>query len=273
MYEGVTEYFSNLFQINQGLIDEDEFYKRISEKIVNASEMNDTMPFTTMSANVLTNPYKDQYLNVYEKGALIGMCIDIIIREKSNGEKGILDLMRKLSNEYGVTKAFNDEDLFAKITALTYPEVGAFLKTYVSGTTPIPYETYLAKVGVSKVSIKTSVYIFQKNNKQYIAVTEKNHEIIVNPDMELNEFFTNLGLVGGDIIMAVNGKYYTPDIIDEILHDCENWKENNPITLKIRRNGMVQTINGTVKLPYEEIDGLKALDPKKSTLKEAWLKG
>ena len=29
---------------------------------------------------------KDQYLNVYEKGALIGMCLDILIREKSNGE-------------------------------------------------------------------------------------------------------------------------------------------------------------------------------------------
>jgi predicted metalloprotease with PDZ domain len=34
------------------------------------------------------------------KGALIGMCIDIIIREKSNGERGILDLMQKLSNEF-----------------------------------------------------------------------------------------------------------------------------------------------------------------------------
>ena len=83
MYEGVTEYFANLFQINQGLITEEEFYTRMSEKIEHANAMNDTMPFTTMSANVLTEPYKEQYLNVYEKGALIGMCLDIIIREKS----------------------------------------------------------------------------------------------------------------------------------------------------------------------------------------------
>jgi predicted metalloprotease with PDZ domain len=33
MYEGVTEYFANLFQINQGLITEDEFYIRISERL------------------------------------------------------------------------------------------------------------------------------------------------------------------------------------------------------------------------------------------------
>ena len=273
MYEGVTEYFANLFQIQQGLIDETEFYGRMAEKIGNAKTLDDTMPFTTMSANVLTSPYKEQYLNVYEKGALIGMCIDIIIREKSNGTRGVLDLMQKLSNEYGVSKAFNDEELFAKITELTYPEVGDFLKTYVAGPTPIPYETYLAKVGLTKTFIKTAGNIFVKNDKQYISITEQENEIIINPDMELNAFFIQLGLVAGDIIMAVNGKNYTPDKVNEILYDCDNWKENDAITLKIRRNGVEQTIKGTVKLPYEEKENIKATDSSKSTLKEAWLKG
>lgn len=273
MYEGVTEYFSNLFQINQGLIDEKEFYKRMAEKIEKAKTMDDTMPFTTMSTNVLTNPYKDQYLNVYEKGALIGMCIDIIIREKSNGERGILDLMKKLSNEYGVSKAFNDNELFAKITQLTYPEVGEFLKTYVDGPTPIPYETYLAKVGVTKTLVKTAGNIFIKGNEQFIAITEKENEIIINYNMVLNEFFTHLGLLSGDIIMAVNDKNYTPDKVNEILYDCDNWKENDAITVKIKRNGKEQTIQGTVKLPYEEKEGYEASDSSKSALKKAWLKG
>jgi predicted metalloprotease with PDZ domain len=60
MYEGVTEYFANLFQVNQELISEEDFYNRMSDKISQASAMNDTMPFTTMSANVLDKPYKDQ---------------------------------------------------------------------------------------------------------------------------------------------------------------------------------------------------------------------
>lgn len=272
MYEGVTEYFSNLFQINQGLIDEDEFYSRMSEKIENASKMNDIMPFTTMSSNVLIEPYKEQYLNVYEKGALIGMCLDIIIRENSNGKRGILDLMQKLSNEYGESRAFDDDSLFAKITELTYPEVGEFLKTYVSGLTPIPYETYLAKVGVENVTVKKSGNIFEKNKEQYISLNYKN-EIIVNTKMKLNDFFINLGLVGGDIILAVNNKNYSHDKANEILYDCDNWKENDSISLKIRRNGIEEVINGTVKLPYEEIDGFKAIDTTKFALKEAWLKG
>ena len=79
--------------------------------------------------------------------------------------------------------------------------------------------------------------------------------------------------MGDDIIMAVNDKNYTPDIVDEILYDCENWKENDPITLKIKRNGVEKIIKGTVKLPYEDIEGFKATDTSKSALKEAWLKG
>ena len=273
MYEGVTEYFANLFQINQGLIDETDFLNRMAEKIEQSKRLDDTMPFTTMSANVLKSPYKEQYLNVYQKGALIGMCIDIIIREKSNGEKGILNLMQQLSKEYGVHKAFNDEELFAKITSLTYPEVGAFLSTYVSGSTPIPYDTFLAKAGITKTKDKKAGNVFLKGQSPYITVNKETKEILVRPDTELIEFYTNLELKANDILMAINNKAYTLDNIYEMIGESENWKENDAITIKIKRDGKEQVITGKVHLPYEEIEGLKATDSAKSNLKNAWMKG
>lgn len=273
MYEGVTEYFANLFQINQGLIDEKEFYSRISEKIDHANKMNDTMPFTTMSANVLTEPYKDQYLNVYEKGALIGMCIDIIIREKSNGERGILDLMHKLSTEYGVSKAFNDNELFAKITSLTYPEVGEFLTKYVSGSTPIPYDEYLTRVGVTKSTERVAGNVFLKGQSPYISVNQQTKEIIVLPNITLIDFYKNIDLRGGDIILSINEKPYSLDNIYDMISDSQNWKENDAISVKIKRDGKEMTLKGKVKLPYEEKDSLEATDKSKDTLKNSWLKG
>ena len=272
MYEGVTEYFANLFQINQGLITEQDFYNRMSEKIENANKLNDTMSFTKMSANVLQEPYKDQYLNVYEKGALIGMCIDIIIREKSNGERGILDLMHKLSNEYGISKPFNDNELFDKITELTYPEVGEFLKTHVAGTTPIPYDLYLAKVGLTKSNIKVAAPIFLKDRTPYITVNPNNNEISVIPNIELNPFFTNLGLKGGDIILEINNVAYSYPNIYDMITQSSKWKENEAISLKIKRNGTEQLLKGTVKLPYEDKLHIEATAVSKKELKEAWLK-
>jgi predicted metalloprotease with PDZ domain len=274
MYEGVTEYFANIFQVNQDLIDADEFYQRMTGKITNASALNDTMSFTEMSANVLVEPYKAQYLNVYEKGALIGMCIDIIIREKSNGERGILDLMKKLSQEYGVDKPFNDNELFAKIVQLTYPEVGDFLNTHVAGTTPIPYEVYFAKMGVSKQKMSVPGNPFLKDmSTPFITVNPTTKEILVIPGSDLNDFMTNLELKGGDVITSINDKVYNLDNIYEMIMESQNWKTDDVISFKIKRDGVEKTINGKVKLSFMEVEGYKLTDTTKEKLNNAWLKG
>lgn len=273
MYEGVTEYFANLFQVNQGLIDESGFYKRMVEKINNANEMNDTMPFTTMSENVLKEPYKSQYLNVYEKGALIAMCIDIEIREKSNGTRGILDLMQKLSKEYGSKKPFNDAELFAEITRLTYPEIGEFLNKYVSGTTPIPYDLYLAKVGVAKSKIKKAVNPFLKGSASLLTANSSTKELSVRPNMELGTFLTNLGLKSEDSILEVNGTKYTLDTIFEMMTSVQNLKEGENVTLKIKRDGNEKILTGKVSFVYNEVEGYQVVDESKTKLNQAWLKG
>lgn len=273
MYEGVTEYFANLFQVNQGLIDETEFFGRMAGKISNAARMDDQMSFTTMSANVLTEPYKEQYLNVYEKGALIGMCIDIIIREKSNGKRGILDLMQQLSAKFGAQKPFNDQELFGTITALTYPEVGEFLTTYVAGQTPIPYETYFTKMGVTKKVVQVAGNPFIKDQRPLITVNPASKEIIVLPASPLNSFFTELGLESGDVILAINDTSYNLDNIYDMIMASEGWNQDDAISVRIRRADKNQVIQGKVKLPMVDRDGFEATNNNLSKLKEAWLKG
>jgi predicted metalloprotease with PDZ domain len=273
MYEGVTEYFANLFQVNQGLIEETEFFERMSQKIAQASQMNDKMSFTKMSKNVLTAPYKDQYVNVYQKGALIAMCMDIIIRENSNGQKGILTLMQDLSNEYGSKRAFKDEELFAKITELTYPAVGEFLKTYVAGETPIPYADYFAKMGVTEAKLEVAGNPFLKGQTPYITVDPSTKEIMILPEIELNVFMTTLGLKNGDKILAVNGTNYNLDNIYDLVLGTANWKDGEDITIKINRNGTNQELKGKVNMPKEIQEGYQSTNASKKEVRTAWLKG
>jgi predicted metalloprotease with PDZ domain len=274
MYEGVTEYFANLFQVNQGLIDSNEFYDRMTGKIRNSAMLNDTMPFTEMSANVLVAPYKSQYLNVYEKGALIGMCIDIIIREKSNGERGILDLMKKLSLEYGADKPFKDDELFAKITELTYPEVGEFLNTYVAGKTPIPYDEYFAKMGVSnsKIVIKENPFL-KDATTPLLSADPETKEVYVVTGTELNEFMNTLGIKGGDGILSINDKAYNLDNLYDLVMESQNLKDGDDITIKIKRSGEEKILKGKVKLASSEVEGYQLTDTSKEKLNNAWLKG
>lgn len=272
MYEGITEYFANLFQVNQGLIDEEAFYNRMAEKISHAKQFDDTMPFTVMSAKVLDEPYKEQYRNVYEKGALIAMSLDILLREESQGKRGVLSLMGELSKTYGVDKPFNDSELFDKITAITYPSVGEFFKTYVAGTTPIPYEQFFAKMGVVPATSTKSGNPFLKDMQEPLVGVDQSKSIFIRPDIEPNVFFTTLGAKKGDVITAINDKTYNLDNIYDLITESMTWKDGQDVTLKVKRDGKEQVLKGKIKLPTEEINTWKATDASKATVRNAWLK-
>ena len=148
MYEGVTEYFARLFQVDQDLISPEAFYAILLDKVKGSKGYDDQMSFTEMSEKILGNPYNTNYPNVYKKGALVAMCIDILMREESEGERSMLSLMKELSQKYGKENPFQDDLLIDEITSMTYPSIGAFLKTHVEGTIPITYQDYFDKVGL-----------------------------------------------------------------------------------------------------------------------------
>ncbi|GIV27920.1 MAG: hypothetical protein KatS3mg027_1734 [Bacteroidia bacterium] len=81
LYEGTTEYHAHYLQAREGLISPDYFLSNMLQKIRNADDFNDTMSFTKMSKNVLDPYYHKNYNNVYEKGALIGMCLRYIVTQ------------------------------------------------------------------------------------------------------------------------------------------------------------------------------------------------
>ena len=84
---------------------------------------------------------------------------------------------------------------------------------------------------------------------------------------------STLGLKGDDMIIAVNDKAYNLDNIYDLIMSSQKWKENDPITVKIKRDGKEQTLKGKVILNFIEAEGLQATDASKNKIKEAWLKG
>ncbi len=91
----------------------------IGEKIKGMNGFDNKLSMTEMSTNAIK--MQDQYMNFYQKGALIGLCLDIRLRALSNGKMGTQELMQKLIKKYGPEKAFKDEDLFKVITATDIP--------------------------------------------------------------------------------------------------------------------------------------------------------
>lgn len=148
MYEGVTEYFAQHFQVHEGLVSEDEFYIAMSSKINISKRFNDTLSFTKLSENIIDEPYSKEFYNVYCKGALIGMSLDILIQVESEGKRSLVSVMKELSEKYGKNKPFDDDSILDEIAEMTYPSVGIFFKKHVEGNTPIPYDKIFGKIGL-----------------------------------------------------------------------------------------------------------------------------
>ena len=276
MYEGVTEYFATLFQVNQGLVDETEFYNKVMSKIQQSKSMNDAMSFTIMSENVLKDPYKDQYLNVYQKGALIGMCIDILMREESNGHRGILSLMKELSNKYGKNKPFEDDKLIDEIVAMTYPSLREFFDTHVIGDTPINYNEFFEKAGLEVGEAKVEANYILMNGVPIVSGDPEKGTIFFT-DMALkNSFWAELGVQANDVIKSVDGDALTLQNANDVLQKVFMWKPGKDIEVTLERAGeeiVIKTVTTqgytTGKAIVEKAD---ATDAQKALLK-AWLKG
>ncbi|WP_108840557.1 peptidase M61 [Aquimarina sp. Aq78] len=276
MYEGVTEYFATLFQVNQGLVEEQEFYDKIMGKIQSASGFDDTMSFTVMSENILDQPYAANYVNVYEKGALIGMCIDILMREESNGNRGILSLMKELSLKYGKNKPFNDDKIIEEITAMTYPAIGEFLKTHVVGKTPINYEEFFKKVGLSIESERVETNYIQNSGVLIVAGNQEKGTIFFTDLVSDNSFWAENGAKPNDDIVEVNGTKLTLQNANNILGATFQWQEGDDIEVKLNRAGEEVVIKTKVTKSFTKGKKLKVIDnstKEQSELRKAWLKG
>ncbi|OIQ29128.1 MAG: peptidase M61 [Bacteroidetes bacterium MedPE-SWsnd-G2] len=276
MYEGVTEYFAQHFQVYEGLMTEEEFYNTMKGKIATSLNFDDSMSFTTMSENILDAPYAGNYINVYSKGALIGMCIDILMREESNGTRSMLSLMKELSAKYGKNKPFEDENLIEEISAMTYPSVAQFLETHVVNGTPIDYDLFFAKVGLIEKGVEVPTSYIQAGSGFIFDADQTKQQIYFNNGMKDNTFWASQNVEVNDVIKAVNGTELTMESAQMILGQMYGWQPGTEIELTLERKGETVNLKTTLTPAFtlqkgmtNDPDAAKAL----IDLRNSWLKG
>lgn len=281
MYEGGTEYFANLFQIQEGLINKEEFLERIGEKIANSKNYDDTMPFTVMSKNVLKEPYKDQYRNVYEKGALLAMCLDIELRKLSNGEMGYRDMIRKLSQRFGENKPFKDDKLIDELVAITgYPQVKDFYNKYIAGNQPTPYTEYLNMAGVTVQKQEIPPIFWFIKDPNLTGYNEKNKTLVFEETAALSTFSKNIGLKSTDEILALDGRSVDIKKMQDFVGYARSIREGQEVTVTILRNNGGKSekmaLKGKAVLDKISIEMLQFKSnptPAEQKLQDQWLTG
>ena len=285
LYEGSTEYHAHMVQEKYGLITPKQLLNTISSMITaSRTRYIDTLPFTVMSRGVLVQ-YKSQYENVYQKGALIAMCIDIRLLQLSKGKYGFMNLIQDLSAKYGKQKAFQDEALFDEIGKLTYPEIEEFLKTYVSGNKPLLLEQVFSSVGANfqaTVETKDSVFTMGQEGYGFLGYNKETKRFTIADISGMNAFGKALDYHNGDEIISINGVDFNRSGIYNFFRNLQDSsKVGEEFTVKVMRKDeqgadqVVELKANMVKLPkikYNVLDFSDTPTPEQLALRNEWLK-
>lgn len=277
LYEGSTEYAAHHMQVKAGITSPEKFLETLATKINNSrSYLNDSLSFTELSTES-AGKWKEQYVNVYMKGALISACLDLYLLQLSGGRYSMQDLKHDLGVKYGKDKYFEDEVLFEEIGKLTYPEIKEFLVTYVEGKIPIPYEKYFAMAGVQYIP-KEIAKTFSLGG---IEITTKEDNSVVISTRSMNDFGKKMGYRDGDELISLNGLKFTKGNTDEVLSRFRaSAKEGESVEMVVKRkatNGeynMVTLSAPTVKTEKINLHVLRfdnAATPGKIKIRNAWL--
>ncbi|QMU27798.1 M61 family metallopeptidase [Adhaeribacter radiodurans] len=278
LYEGVTEYAATHVQVNQKILTPEVYLNKLRAYIIGANQYNDTLPFTVMSQGAL-DKYASQYGNVYQKGALIGLALDIKLRELSGGNYGMRRLMQDLALTYGKNKAFKDEELFDKITSLTYPEIRDFFRKYVEGSQPLPYTDIFKTVGVVYQPVSTEEKIsLGRLELGYDGTAQK---LTVENISETTAFSKKSKLQIGDQLITLNNKALTPETVSEIFKtEVYSKAPGEEITLLVGRankRGKIKPkkLKGHLLKITEEKQNVLQIDPaanpQQKILRDTWL--
>lgn len=257
LYEGATEYFAGIIRAKNGLLDTNKYLRNVllNDKIATGEKFPyKKMSFTKMSKNVLENPYKKQYGQVYERGAAICAMLDLEIMNSTNSKKTLRDVIQTLIDKYGKEKSFDDEEFFSEFSKASDLDLSNFFSKYVDGNDSIPYGSFFNYAGIK--------YYRNENKNAPLSIDKmkgvkikKGISISSNPIVKVKKAgqAKELGIKKGD-------KFYKKDIYLSIHKDNgEYLAEGSQSKLKIIRNGKeleipFKVIYSNQKIKYEIIN-------------------
>lgn len=278
MYEGVTEYSAHHVQVMTGLNTVPVFLQKMTDKINNSrANFNDSLSFTELSKRS-TDQYSNEYVNVYQKGALIAASLDLYLLHLSGTKMDLRKLMDELKKKYGKERYFEDDSLFDIITRMTYPEVRGFFSKYVEGGTPIPYEYFFGLAGV-----KYTPASFIKGfglGRPAMTVGEDNHLLVVDIS-GMNALGKKIDYHLGDLIYSINGVEINAGNFQDIRKKIgDTIKEGDPLELRVGRKNAAGTMDTvTLKTDYMpmpiavpgKLELMPDPTPEQMAVRNAWL--
>jgi predicted metalloprotease with PDZ domain len=261
--EGVTSTYGAYTLERTGLWSREEFYRHLARQMA-MLESRPARAWQSVEESSLDAWFEkyplylqpDRSISYYNKGEILGVLLDIEIRDLTGNHKSLDDLMRFLNEQFAHRHRFYREaDLAKAAESLTGHSFADFFSRYVSGTEEIPYPSFLEKAGLLLEQQTGSV-----TSLGFFATPEAGAGVLVEY-VEPGSAAEQAGLREGDAILALDGKPFPQDIGDWLARH----KPGETVTLLVGREGVSTSLSFPLEsrsvLAYEIRD-----DPNATTI-------
>jgi predicted metalloprotease with PDZ domain len=155
--EGVTNTYGAYALVRTGLWSKQDFYQDLSSQIreieVRPAESWQSAEQSSLDAWLEKYALYNQPQNsisYYTKGQILGVLLDIVIRDRTNNQKSLDDVFRTMNVEFAKEGRYYQDSLDVRLTAekIVGGSLEDFFSKYISGTAQLPYTELLPLAGL-----------------------------------------------------------------------------------------------------------------------------
>lgn len=165
--EGVTNTYHAYTLERTGLWSKSQFYMDLAEQIerLESRPAREWQSVEESSLDAWFEKYPeynspDRSISYYDKGQIIGVLLDLEIRDATDNHKSLDDVLRRLNDEYAKQGKFYDESqgIRGVVEEVAGKSFDDFFRRFVAGADPIPYNEILSIGGLElKSGVEVSV--------------------------------------------------------------------------------------------------------------------
>lgn len=246
LFEGFTSYYDDLQLFRSQRIDLKTYLNLLSENwnAILRSPGREIQSLADSSFDAWTKYYQvnentpNAVVSYYGKGALLALGLDLSIREFTQNQKSLDDLMRALWQRHGLTQegiAENGlEQLILDVVGLGFRNTWhQFQSRYIFGTEDIPLQKWF---NPTMISVKPKSQTKVERIKLQLGIRHQEVDGWIKISAVLNGGAGQAaGLAAGDLLASINGQRVTGPRFEKVLSSLQ---ENIPVTFTFYRDDL-----------------------------------
>jgi predicted metalloprotease with PDZ domain len=248
--EGLTSYYDTLVPCRARLFTPEKYLKRMCERIQKCEEKpgRRRQSLSASSYDTWIKLYQPNenaancQMSYYEKGELVGMCLDLEIRRRTRDRSSLDDVFRALYDEWGRGGPGFPEGEFKRICERFAGRLDRFWADYVDGTGEIPWNAFLAHAGLrlEKEPRKPEEGEEKRASRPWLGVsTQRQGAAVSIAGVVEGSPAWKAGLSPKDELVALDGQKVVPEEWEKRLDERE---PGDRIRLSVFRSGFLREV-------------------------------